>query len=47
MLAEERREVLLRLVERRGAIKVKDLAVEMGVSAVTVRQDVRELVGRG
>lgn len=47
MLAEERREVLLRLVERRGAIKVKDLAVEMGVSAVTVRQDVRELAGRG
>ncbi|WP_406064698.1 LacI family transcriptional regulator [Streptomyces sp. NBC_01077] len=47
MLAEERREVLLRLVERRGAIKVKDVAEEMGVSAVTVRQDVRELAGRG
>ncbi|MET9672224.1 substrate-binding domain-containing protein [Streptomyces sp. NPDC006482] len=47
MLAEERREVLVRLVERRGAIKVKDAAEEMGVSAVTVRQDVRELAGRG
>ncbi|WP_051844701.1 LacI family DNA-binding transcriptional regulator [Streptomyces globisporus] len=47
MLAEERREALLRLVERRGAIKVKDVAEEMGVSAVTVRQDVRELAGRG
>ncbi|MEU2243002.1 substrate-binding domain-containing protein [Streptomyces sp. NPDC018338] len=47
MLAEERRETLLRLVERRGAVKVKDVAEEMGVSAVTVRQDVRELAGRG
>ncbi|MFB7936592.1 LacI family DNA-binding transcriptional regulator [Streptomyces sp. NPDC056049] len=47
MLAEERREVLLRLVERRGSVKVKDVAEEMGVSAVTVRQDVRELAGRG
>ncbi|MEU9856311.1 LacI family DNA-binding transcriptional regulator [Streptomyces sp. NPDC047974] len=47
MLAEERREVLLRLIERRGAVKVKDVAEEMGVSAVTVRQDVRELAGRG
>ncbi|MFB7587094.1 substrate-binding domain-containing protein [Streptomyces sp. NPDC056169] len=47
MLAEERREALLRLVERRGAIKVKDVAEEMGVSAVTVRQDVRDLAGRG
>ncbi|MFI9207751.1 substrate-binding domain-containing protein [Streptomyces sp. NPDC053253] len=47
MLAEERRETLLRLVERRGSVKVKDVAEEMGVSAVTVRQDVRELAGRG
>ncbi|MFG2899829.1 substrate-binding domain-containing protein [Streptomyces zaomyceticus] len=47
MLAEERREALLRLVERRGVIKVKDVAEEMEVSAVTVRQDVRELAGRG
>ncbi|MFE4621169.1 substrate-binding domain-containing protein [Streptomyces sp. NPDC056747] len=47
MLAEERRETLLRLVERRGAVKVKDVAEEMGVSAVTVRQDVRDLAGRG
>ncbi|MFD4372433.1 LacI family DNA-binding transcriptional regulator [Streptomyces sp. NPDC058486] len=47
MLTEERREVLLRLIERRGTIKVKDVAEEMGVSAVTVRQDVRDLAGRG
>ncbi|RSS59065.1 substrate-binding domain-containing protein [Streptomyces sp. WAC01280] len=47
MLAEERRETLLRLVERRGSVKVTDVAEEMGVSAVTVRQDVRELAGRG
>ncbi|MCM1947562.1 substrate-binding domain-containing protein [Streptomyces sp. G2] len=47
MLAEERREVLLRLIERRGSVKVTDVAEEMGVSAVTVRQDVRDLAGRG
>ncbi|WP_327308999.1 substrate-binding domain-containing protein [Streptomyces sp. NBC_01298] len=47
MLAEERREALLRIVERRGAIKVKEVAEEIGVSAVTVRQDVRDLAGRG
>lgn len=47
VLTEERREALRRLVERRGSIKVKDVAEEMGVSAVTVRQDVRELAGRG
>ncbi|MFJ2742893.1 substrate-binding domain-containing protein [Streptomyces sp. NPDC087440] len=47
MLTEERREALLRLVERRGAVKVTELAAAMGVSAVTLRQDVRDLAGRG
>ncbi|MYW63481.1 substrate-binding domain-containing protein [Streptomyces sp. SID8379] len=47
MLADERRQAILRAVEREGSITVKDLAAEMGVSAVTLRQDVRELAGRG
>ncbi|MFI1222069.1 MULTISPECIES: substrate-binding domain-containing protein [unclassified Streptomyces] len=47
MLADERREAILRAVELRGAITVTALAEEMGVSAVTLRQDVRELAGRG
>ncbi|MFV5993189.1 substrate-binding domain-containing protein [Streptomyces sp. NPDC056231] len=47
MLADERREAILRAVERQGSITVKALAEEMGVSAVTLRQDVRELAGRG
>ncbi|WP_369148303.1 LacI family DNA-binding transcriptional regulator [Streptomyces sp. R44] len=47
MLTEERREAILRMVERRGTITVKDVAAELGVSAVTVRQDVRDLAGRG
>ncbi|MFF2821242.1 DeoR family transcriptional regulator, partial [Kitasatospora cineracea] len=34
-------------MEQRGAITVKELAEEMGVSAVTLRQDVRELADRG
>ncbi|WP_328460367.1 LacI family DNA-binding transcriptional regulator [Streptomyces sp. NBC_00448] len=47
MLTEERREAILRVVERRGSVTVKDLSEEMGVSTVTVRQDVRELAGKG
>ncbi|MFE2351866.1 DeoR family transcriptional regulator, partial [Kitasatospora cineracea] len=47
MLADERRQAILRAVEQRGAITVKELAEEMGVSAVTLRQDVRELADRG
>ncbi|MFE2555907.1 LacI family DNA-binding transcriptional regulator [Streptomyces sp. NPDC059352] len=47
MLTEERREAILRMVERRGTITVKDAAAELGVSAVTVRQDVRDLAARG
>ncbi|GAA1943937.1 substrate-binding domain-containing protein [Kitasatospora viridis] len=47
MLADERRQAILRAVEREGSITVKELAAEMGVSAVTLRQDVRELADRG
>lgn len=47
MLVEERRAAILRAVERRGAVKVTELAAEMGVSAVTLRQDVRDLAARG
>ncbi|MFF2773951.1 substrate-binding domain-containing protein [Streptomyces sp. NPDC058052] len=47
MLTEERREAILRMVERQGSITVKEAAAEMGVSAVTVRQDVRDLANRG
>ncbi|MFB7407546.1 LacI family DNA-binding transcriptional regulator [Streptomyces sp. NPDC056202] len=47
MLTEERREAILRMVERRGTVTVKEVAAETGVSAVTVRQDVRDLAGRG
>ncbi|WP_194922612.1 substrate-binding domain-containing protein [Catenulispora pinisilvae] len=47
MLADERRRAILRAVGREGSITVQELATEMGVSAVTVRQDVRELAERG
>ncbi|MFC9269715.1 substrate-binding domain-containing protein [Streptomyces zhihengii] len=47
MLTEERREAILRMVERRGTVTVKEAAEEMSVSAVTVRQDVRDLASRG
>ncbi|MFJ3696405.1 substrate-binding domain-containing protein [Streptomyces sp. NPDC090052] len=47
VLADERRQAILSAVERQGSITVKELAAEMGVSAVTLRQDVRELADRG
>ena len=47
MLTDERRQAILRAVESEGSITVKALAAELGVSAVTLRQDVRELADRG
>ena len=47
VLADERRQAILRAVEGQGSITVKELAAEMGVSAVTLRQDVRALADRG
>ncbi|GLW05186.1 LacI family transcriptional regulator [Microtetraspora sp. NBRC 13810] len=47
MLAEERHEAILRELSRKGSVRVADLAASLGVSAVTIRHDVRELAGRG
>ena len=47
MLAEERHGAILRELGRKGSVKVADLAAGLGVSAVTIRHDVRELAGRG
>ncbi|WP_433431399.1 substrate-binding domain-containing protein [Nonomuraea sp. CA-141351] len=47
MLAEERHGAILQELSRKGSVKVADLAAVLGVSAVTVRHDVRELAGRG
>ncbi|RJL23274.1 substrate-binding domain-containing protein [Bailinhaonella thermotolerans] len=47
MVTDERHEAILRLLRLEGSIKVSEVAERLGVSAVTVRHDVRELAGRG
>lgn len=43
MLAPDRRATILRVLDRRGSATITQLATDLGVSSVTVRQDVREL----
>lgn len=47
MDADERQRAIIDRVERDGTVKVNDLAEMLGVAAVTVRVDVRELARRG
>lgn len=47
MHAEDRHRAILERVEALGTVKVSELAEELGVSAVTLRVDVRELARRG
>ncbi|MEJ5868374.1 DeoR/GlpR family DNA-binding transcription regulator [Pseudokineococcus sp. 5B2Z-1] len=47
MLAEERRQAVADLVRARGAVRLAELAEELGVSEMTARRDVAELAGRG
>lgn len=47
MLAEERRQAVADVVLRRGAVRLAELAADLGVSEMTVRRDVAELAGRG
>ncbi|GAA3129659.1 DNA-binding LacI/PurR family transcriptional regulator [Kribbella aluminosa] len=45
--AEERHRAILESVEKRGTVKISELAHQLGVSAVTLRVDVRELARNG
>jgi DeoR/GlpR family transcriptional regulator of sugar metabolism len=47
MLARQRQQLILDEVARSGAVKVADLAAELGVSDMTIRRDIGELAGRG
>jgi DNA-binding LacI/PurR family transcriptional regulator len=47
MLAQERHELILRSLRRRGRLRVGDLVAELGVSAITVRRDLAELDSAG
>ena len=44
---DQRHERVLALVRERGSLRVAELAVELGVSAVTLRRDVEALAGQG
>ncbi|WP_152364967.1 LacI family DNA-binding transcriptional regulator [Microlunatus speluncae] len=46
-LAHRRRQLLLELLRVRGAVKVSELAPELGVSEMTVRRDLAALADRG
>ncbi|ROO85084.1 DNA-binding LacI/PurR family transcriptional regulator [Actinocorallia herbida] len=47
MLADGRHQAIIKTVKARGSITVRELAEEIGVAVVTVRNDVRELARRG
>ena len=47
MSADERHRAILARVEADGTVSVRELAESLGVAAVTLRVDVRELARRG
>lgn len=47
MLAERRRELIMATVQAEGCASASQLAVELGVSAMTVRRDIAVLADRG
>lgn len=47
MRADERQAAILAAVNERGSISIREFAEEIGVAAVTLRVDVRELARRG
>jgi DeoR/GlpR family transcriptional regulator of sugar metabolism len=47
MLVAERRELLLRRLEKDGKLVARDLAAELGVSEDSVRRDLRDLAAAG
>ncbi|NUT49729.1 MAG: DeoR/GlpR family transcriptional regulator, partial [Saccharothrix sp.] len=46
-LGAERRELILAAVRAQGVVRLSDLAVRLGVTAVTIRRDVTALADRG
>ncbi len=47
MTVVERREIILKILEKKGRTTVSDLAAETGFSEVTIRRDIRELEKEG
>lgn len=47
VLASQRREIVLDLIQREGTVRVRDLALMLDVSEMTVRRDLDTLAGEG
>lgn len=47
MLAKERKQTVLRILESKGAVSVVELSERLGISEVTVRRDLSELEEQG
>ena len=47
MFAAERRQAILELVRANGAVRLRDIAAQVGTSEVTVRRDLRLLEEQG
>lgn len=47
MLARQRQDAILAQVSRHGVVRVTDLCAALGVSDMTIRRDLKELVERG
>lgn len=47
MFADERRQVILQVVHRNGAVAIRDLAEQLGSTEVTIRRDLRKLEAEG
>jgi DNA-binding LacI/PurR family transcriptional regulator len=47
LFAPQRREQLMDRLRLHGAVRVRDLAVDLGVSELTIRRDIAVLAGRG
>ena len=47
LLARQRQEFILDLVDRQGGVRVAEVVEALGISEMTVRRDITELVGQG
>ena len=47
MLAQQRQQAILEVVQQRGGVRVADLVREFGVSDMTIRRDLEVLAERG
>ncbi|MBF1674449.1 MAG: DeoR/GlpR transcriptional regulator, partial [Scardovia wiggsiae] len=47
MIPTQRQQSILSELHEKGAVRVSELSVQLGVSPMTVRRDIGELAGKG